>query len=117
VAGQLLAAAAAQVGGQDALVAEQPADPVRDGVGRLARVEHEHPPARAAEHQRGAQTGGATADDHGVHDRRAGAVVRVAALAGSCCRVGAGDHVSRTGSWRATNRREEHCLPPGITAM
>jgi hypothetical protein len=72
VLGQLLAPGSPQLRGCDAVVAEQPADAVRNAVGGAAGVDHEHVAARAAEHEGGAQARGPSADDEGVEDGRAG---------------------------------------------
>ena len=81
-AGQLLAAGLPQVRGGHACLRQQAPDSVRGGVGGPPRVEHQHALPRAAQHQGGAESGGAAADDHGIEHRRAvSARVRVAAAA------------------------------------
>ena len=69
VGGELGAARGVEVGGRPAVVAEQAADAVGGAVALAAGVDDERAPAGAAEHERGAQPGGAAADDDAVPGR------------------------------------------------
>jgi hypothetical protein len=73
---QLIAAGQAQVGRRHGL-REQPADALGGRVGRAARVDDQHALSRAAEHERSAQAGGPSADDHRVEAGPADAVTVV----------------------------------------
>jgi hypothetical protein len=71
---QLVASCRVEVGRRARVLAEQAADPVRGEVALAAGVDDERPPACAAEHQRGAQAGGAGTDDDAIPGRRPFAV-------------------------------------------
>ena len=66
VAGELRAAAGAQIRGIDPVVAEHAVHLVGGVVARPGVVEHDHAPARAAEHERGVETGRSGADDDAI---------------------------------------------------
>jgi hypothetical protein len=72
VLGKLLATRGAEIGGRGAVLAQQPADPVGDGVRRPAGVEDEDALPCPAQDERGAQAGRTAADDYGVERRSRG---------------------------------------------
>ena len=89
VPGDLGAAGGEQLGGREAVGAEEALHVGGGGVARLAGVDDGDPAAGAAEHQRGGEAGGAAADDDdvvvapwSVGRSRAGAVA-----AGGCRRL------------------------------
>ena len=63
VGGELLATEAEQLEGRRAVPGEEAVQVRRRAVEGLAGVQHEHPPPGPAEHEAGAQPGGAAADD------------------------------------------------------
>ena len=69
VAAEFRAAAGAQVRRVQAVVAEDTVHLVGGVVARLRVVEHQHAPARAAEHERGVEAGRSGADDDAVPRR------------------------------------------------